>query len=134
MVAIVALFFRVTKLVIKRPYSFKHSPGDWLFLRIPAIANYEWHPFTISSAPEERDVLTVHVRGVGQWTNRVYQLFEERKARTLSRVYEKKILMSNYIKKVFLNAGKAISAAPTSVWSTRWRLSECQEGGATCEA
>ncbi len=53
---------RVTKLEIKRPNNFKHSPGDWVFLRIPAIAKYEWHPFTISSAPEERDIITVHVR------------------------------------------------------------------------
>ncbi len=53
---------RVTKLSIRRPYNFKHAPGDWVFLRIPAIAKYEWHPFTISSAPEETDTISVHVR------------------------------------------------------------------------
>ncbi|MGR0317691.1 hypothetical protein, partial [Klebsiella pneumoniae] len=26
-------------------------PGDYVFVNIPVIANYEWHPFTISSAP-----------------------------------------------------------------------------------
>ena len=39
--------FRVTRLTIKRPDGFKYSPGDWLFVRIPQIATYEWHPFTI---------------------------------------------------------------------------------------
>ncbi len=44
----------VTGLVVKRPYNFNFSPGDWVFIRIPEIALFEWHPFTISSAPEEK--------------------------------------------------------------------------------
>jgi predicted ferric reductase len=44
----------VTGLVIKRPHYFTFSPGDWVFVRIPEIAMFEWHPFTISSAPEEK--------------------------------------------------------------------------------
>ena len=39
--------FRVTQLVIKKPFSFKHSPGDWVFIKVPEIAMFEWHPFTI---------------------------------------------------------------------------------------
>ena len=37
----------------------------------------QWHPFTISSAPEVHDTFTVHIRGVGEWTNRVYKYFED---------------------------------------------------------
>lgn len=44
---------KVTHLVIKRPLQFDFHPGDYVFVNIPAIANYEWHPFTISSAPEQ---------------------------------------------------------------------------------
>lgn len=44
---------RVTHLVIKRPPHFDYCPGDYVFVNIPAIAKYEWHPFTISSAPEQ---------------------------------------------------------------------------------
>ncbi|KAJ8311769.1 hypothetical protein KUTeg_011124 [Tegillarca granosa] len=43
---------QVTHLVIRRPKNFKFMAGDYLFLNIPIIAKYEWHPFTISSAPE----------------------------------------------------------------------------------
>lgn len=39
-------------LVISRPDNFRYRPGDYIFLQIPAIAKFEWHPFTISSAPE----------------------------------------------------------------------------------
>lgn len=44
---------RVTHLVIKRPPHFDFHPGDYVFVNIPSIAVYEWHPFTISSAPEQ---------------------------------------------------------------------------------
>lgn len=43
----------VTHLVIKRPHHFDFHPGDYVFANVPAIAKYEWHPFTISSAPEQ---------------------------------------------------------------------------------
>ena len=33
---------------------------------------FEWHPFTISSAPEKRDVFSVHIRAAGGWTNALY--------------------------------------------------------------
>ncbi|NXD86403.1 NOX5 oxidase, partial [Halcyon senegalensis] len=45
---------KVTHLVIERPQSFHYEPGDYIYLNIPAIATYEWHPFTISSAPEQQ--------------------------------------------------------------------------------
>ena len=67
---------RVTNLVIQRPFNFKFGPGDWVFIKIPEIAASEWHPFTISSAPEMEDHFTLHIRAVGQWTNRLYDYFE----------------------------------------------------------
>lgn len=45
---------QVTHLLIKRPPLFNYMPGDYLYLNIPTIARYEWHPFTISSAPEQK--------------------------------------------------------------------------------
>lgn len=108
---------KVTHLVIKRPVPFDFHPGDYVFVNIPAIAKYEWHPFTISSAPEQdgeiflytslnsmltklridsfykmhdtfsinqtiiyiyiTDYMWLHIRGVGQWTNRLYEYFEK---------------------------------------------------------
>lgn len=66
----------MTNLIIKRPHNFNFAPGDWVFVKIPAIAKSEWHPFTISSAPEQQDFFTLHIRGVGQWTQRLYNYFE----------------------------------------------------------
>jgi predicted ferric reductase len=62
-----ALRSGVTRLEIARPPGMHFGAGDYCFLRIPAIATREWHPFTISSAPE-RDHLVFHVRSLGNWT------------------------------------------------------------------
>ncbi|XP_029808256.1 NADPH oxidase 5 isoform X2 [Suricata suricatta] len=51
-------------------------PGDYLYLNVPTIARYEWHPFTISSAPEQKDTIWLHIRSQGQWTNRLYESFK----------------------------------------------------------
>lgn len=67
---------RVTNLVISRPKTFKFKSGDYIFVKIPSIAKNEWHPFTISSAPEEKEIITLHVRSLGNWTNKLYDHFD----------------------------------------------------------
>ncbi|XP_063170067.1 NADPH oxidase 5 [Candoia aspera] len=66
---------KVTHLVIKRPPFFHYKPGDYVYLNIPVIARYEWHPFTISSAPEQPETIWLHVRSLGQWTYRLHEYF-----------------------------------------------------------
>ena len=51
---VVLLPGKVTNLIIERPRNFLFSPGDWMFIKVPAISGSEWHPFTISSAPERK--------------------------------------------------------------------------------
>jgi NADPH oxidase 5 len=43
---------RVTHLVIKRPSNFRFKVGDYINIKVPAIAKHEWHPFYITSPPE----------------------------------------------------------------------------------
>ncbi|KAI4468353.1 nadph oxidase [Holotrichia oblita] len=73
----VLLSSKVVNLQIKRPTHFDFHPGDYIFANIPAIAKYEWHPFTISSAPEQEDSIWLHIRAVGEWTNKLYEYFRE---------------------------------------------------------
>ena len=86
----VVLPSKVTNLIVKRPHNFNFAPGDWVFVKIPAIAKFEWHPFTISSAPEQQDFFTLHIRGVGQWSNRLYTYFEEEYRRQNEGIKEEK--------------------------------------------
>lgn len=53
---------RVMELRMIKPENlFDYKPGQYLFINCPSIAKLEWHPFTISSAPEE-DYFSVHIR------------------------------------------------------------------------
>jgi len=63
---------KVIELQMKKS-SFNYKPGQYLFLNCPYIASQEWHPFTISSAPEE-EFVSVHIRIVGDWTGDLWNL------------------------------------------------------------
>jgi NADPH oxidase len=47
--------------------SFKYTAGQWLFIQVPEVSRWQWHPFTITSAPEDPYV-SVHIRQVGDFT------------------------------------------------------------------
>ncbi|KAH7974309.1 hypothetical protein HPB49_013880 [Dermacentor silvarum] len=44
---------KVIHLVLKKPPDFDYHPGDYIYLNIPCLARFEWHPFTISSGARE---------------------------------------------------------------------------------
>ncbi|HWP06628.1 MAG TPA: ferric reductase-like transmembrane domain-containing protein [Polyangiaceae bacterium] len=67
----------VTRLTLAKPARFSHRAGEYVYLKVPALAAHEWHPFTISSAPEQPD-LTLHVRSLGNFTSALYELARAR--------------------------------------------------------
>jgi NADPH oxidase len=68
---------RVIELRMKK-HSFEYEPGQYLFLNCPYISKNEWHPFTITSAPDE-DFVSVHINAVGNWTNALTTLLNPEK-------------------------------------------------------
>lgn len=54
----------------KRGSNFSYKAGQYLFLCVPALSLFEWHPFSVSSAPHE-DLVTVHIRVLGNWTRKL---------------------------------------------------------------
>ncbi|KAH9528182.1 NADPH oxidase 5 [Dermatophagoides farinae] len=78
---------RVIRLIIRKPKYFHFVPGDFVYMMVPSITKYEWHPMTISSAPEDKE-LTLHIRAVGEWTNRLYDHFDNAKTLTLKKMLE----------------------------------------------
>ncbi|KAJ1721200.1 hypothetical protein LPJ53_004253 [Coemansia erecta] len=47
-----------------------HRPGQFVKVYCPSVSLLQWHPMTISSAPEE-ELLTIHFRIYGGWTKRL---------------------------------------------------------------
>ncbi|RMC22018.1 hypothetical protein DUI87_02889 [Hirundo rustica rustica] len=41
--------------------------GQYIFVNCPTISPLEWHPFTLTSAPEE-DFFFIHIQVAGDWT------------------------------------------------------------------
>ncbi|KAJ1737630.1 hypothetical protein LPJ72_000327 [Coemansia sp. Benny D160-2] len=56
--------------------SIKPKAGQYIYLNVPSISWFEWHPFTLTSAPEE-DELSVHIRINGDWTRRLVHVFRQ---------------------------------------------------------
>jgi len=64
------------QLAVQRPETMRYLPGQYIFVNIPAVSRWEWHPFTLTSAPHE-PFLQVHMAAVGDWTKAAFDLFEE---------------------------------------------------------
>lgn len=51
-------------------FASEYKEGQYIFICCPYLSRIQWHPFTVSSAPQEKTV-TVHIRkcGPGSWTS-----------------------------------------------------------------
>ncbi|NXY39290.1 NOX1 oxidase, partial [Pomatorhinus ruficollis] len=65
---------RVLELQMQKK-GFSMEVGQYIFVNCPAISPLEWHPFTLTSAPEE-DFFSIHVRAAGDWTERLIDTFQ----------------------------------------------------------
>uniref|UniRef100_UPI0037E9870E NADPH oxidase 4 n=1 Tax=Semicossyphus pulcher TaxID=241346 RepID=UPI0037E9870E len=55
--------------------NFKARPGQYIVLNCPGVSSFENHPFTLTTCPtEKKETFGVHLRVVGDWTERVTQL------------------------------------------------------------
>ncbi|XP_047169679.1 putative respiratory burst oxidase homolog protein H isoform X1 [Vigna umbellata] len=64
----------VLALYMTKPPGFKYKSGMYIFIKCPDISSFEWHPFSITSAPGD-EYLSVHVRTLGDWTTELKNKF-----------------------------------------------------------
>ncbi|CAN1858526.1 Respiratory burst oxidase homolog protein B [Linum perenne] len=64
----------VLALQMAKPQGFRYSSGQYVFVNCPAVSPFEWHPFSITSAPGD-DYLSVHIRTLGDWTGQLKSVF-----------------------------------------------------------
>ncbi|CAF1105211.1 unnamed protein product [Rotaria sordida] len=62
---------------IVRPPYFNFNTGDYVNICFPRIVSYEWHPFTLSSCPENKDTLRIHISKRKNWTRKIYEHFNQ---------------------------------------------------------
>lgn len=66
----------VLSLHMSKPQGFKYRSGQYMFVNCAAVSSFEWHPFSITSAPGD-DYLSVHIRTLGDWTRQLRTVFSE---------------------------------------------------------
>jgi respiratory burst oxidase len=67
----------VIAIYMHKPHNFKYKSGQYMFVNCPPLSPFEWHPFTITSAPGE-DYLSMHIRCRGDWTSSLRDIFSEK--------------------------------------------------------
>ncbi|KAL6577252.1 hypothetical protein OROMI_011528 [Orobanche minor] len=64
----------VLALYMSKPPGIKYKSGMYIFVKCLDISSFEWHPFSITSAPDD-DYLSVHIRTLGDWTTELKKHF-----------------------------------------------------------
>ncbi|KAL6600373.1 hypothetical protein ACP70R_045173 [Stipagrostis hirtigluma subsp. patula] len=64
----------VLALHMSKPPTFRYKSGQYMFVQCPAVSPFEWHPFSITSAPGD-DYLSIHVQQLGDWTRELKRVF-----------------------------------------------------------
>ncbi|KAM4113500.1 hypothetical protein ACJW30_04G000100 [Castanea mollissima] len=66
----------VLSLHMSKPHDFTYKSGQYMFVNCGAVSPFEWHPFSLTSAPGD-DYLSVHIRALGDWTHHLMDKFSE---------------------------------------------------------
>lgn len=63
----------VVKVTLEKSSNFAYNAGQFVQIAFPDIGFLEFHPISISSAPQE-DEVTIHIKASGAWSNKVIEL------------------------------------------------------------
>nr|API61821.1 respiratory burst oxidase-like protein B [Fragaria x ananassa] len=66
----------VLALHMSKPQGLKYTSGQYIYINCSAISPFQWHPFSITSAPGD-DYLSVHIRTLGDWTSQLKYIFSQ---------------------------------------------------------
>ncbi|KAL5203835.1 hypothetical protein ABZP36_008706 [Zizania latifolia] len=64
----------VLSLHFSKPQGFRYKSGQYIFVNCAAVSPFQWHPFSITSAPRD-DYVSVHIRTLGDWTRELKNVF-----------------------------------------------------------
>ncbi|KAG0530078.1 hypothetical protein BDA96_05G153600 [Sorghum bicolor] len=64
----------VLSLHFSKPQGFRYRSGQYIFVNCAAVSPFQWHPFSITSAPQD-DYVSVHIRTLGDWTRELKNVF-----------------------------------------------------------
>lgn len=72
----------VVEISIPKTKCFDYNSGQYMFISVPELSIFQWHPFSISSSPYQQHV-TFHIRKCGSWTSALHDLAGKKKEITV---------------------------------------------------
>lgn len=75
MIYVLLQYLDVIAVTVKKPDEFRYMSGQWAQVACNGLGTHEFHPFTMTSAPHEKN-LTFHIRAVGPWTMNFRRMFD----------------------------------------------------------
>ena len=66
----------VVELSFPKQDGFDFNPAQYVYLAVPKLGYFQWHPFSLSSSPNQK-LVTLHIRKAGSWTKALYALAEK---------------------------------------------------------
>ncbi|WKA02787.1 hypothetical protein VitviT2T_020941 [Vitis vinifera] len=66
----------VLALHMSKPQGFKYTSGQYMFVNCSAVSAFQWHPFSITSAPGD-EYLSIYIRTLGDWTSQLKTVFSK---------------------------------------------------------
>jgi hypothetical protein len=93
---------KVLKLTFALPTGFSYQAGTYVLVNCDSVCGDEWHPFTLTSAPEE-NFLSVHIRcpDENDWCSAVRRRLVETPALEISEGAAEKMIKSSRVKVLY---------------------------------
>ncbi|PIN21202.1 Ferric reductase, NADH/NADPH oxidase [Handroanthus impetiginosus] len=64
---------KAIELTLPKDPKLKYTPTSVVFLKIPSISKFQWHPFSITSSSSiDEDTFSIIIKSEGQWTSSLY--------------------------------------------------------------
>ncbi|KAL7555583.1 hypothetical protein ACA910_016191 [Epithemia clementina (nom. ined.)] len=67
----------VVEVCFKKVRGFDYNPGQSVYIVVPEISMFEWHPFSMCSSPHDPYV-TLYIRVAGNWTSALHKLAQKK--------------------------------------------------------
>jgi hypothetical protein len=72
----------VIQVSIPKTKNLDYNSGQYMYIAVPELSIFQWHPISISSSPYQQNV-TFHIRKRGYWTTALYNLAAKKKEITV---------------------------------------------------
>ena len=63
------------KSLLKSNGVWTYKPGHYVYLNVPALSLFQWHPFTLTSCPDD-SYMSVHIHTTGDWSKGILDLMK----------------------------------------------------------